>query len=198
MKYWTENRIGKEIMEVAKALMLDRMPTRNEIQTMYRNNGLDCAICKNGGYKHWANKLNLAIKESETSFGQEIESRVIELLKERFGVVESTSTKYPYDILVDGVVKIDVKAARSTLIRGYEAFSFRIAKKQPTCDFYVLVEVNDLESIERIMIVPSGDVTGQVQICVGSGESKYDKYIDRWDMIRQLLDFYKEKLSLAG
>ena len=189
---WTNQDIIESIKEVIDFYGLDRMPSKQEIEEFYGNSALTNKISKTGGFYVWAKNLGLKVKDSETKMGLELEVQMMKILKEMGFKCETTSTKYPYDLLVNGCVKIDVKAARKTKIRGSDAYSFRLTKEQQTCDVYIAVCVNDKREIQRIYVIPAHITTGKIQLCMGAIHSRYDSYVDRWDIIERFSEaFYK-------
>lgn len=185
---WSKEKIVNSIREVAEGLCLDRMPSKSETEAFCGDTKLSNAIQKHGGYRYWAKVVDLELKESETKFGQDTEEQVVRLMRSKGFDCEPTPTRYPYDILVEKCAKVDVKAARETLIRGYPAYSFRLAKPQQTCDFYILAPVNHEGEIRKTYIVPAHVVSGQIQICISTTESMYDAYLDRWDLIDEYVN----------
>ena len=190
-RVWTEKAIEDAINEVRYSWLLDRMPSRKEVEDYYGGAAESCAIMKSGGYYHWAKKLGLEIKRSQSSLGYEVENEVKELIECLGYRCESTSTRHPYDLLVNGCVKIDVKAARVSKANGSDCYSFRLAKPQQTCDVYVAVCLNDDKEPQKIYVIPAHVMTGKTQLAIGAEHSKYDQYIDRWDIIDQLLQAFE-------
>lgn len=186
--YWSEFKIERSVIEVIKGMCIDRMPSKQEMEDFCGDTKLSNAIQKKGGYRYWADKLNLELKNSETKFGVDVEETVVKAMRAMGYDCEPTPTKYPYDILVEKCAKVDVKAARVTKIRGYSAYSFRLAKPQQTCDFYILVPVDMNGDVIKTYIVPSHITTGHKQICISTNNSKYDKYLGRWDLIDEYVN----------
>lgn len=187
-KKWTENTIAREIMNIANQFDPPKMPTRVEAELMYENNGLSCAISKTGGFEYWANKLGLPQGYSETKIGKQAEATMVDVLTRQGFNAERTSTKHPYDILVDGCVKIDVKAANISLIRGSEAHAYRLAKAKHTCDFYLFHEIDT----SITYVVPAHICNGQVQVEMGIDSKKYRPYKEAWELIEKAVRFYKQ------
>lgn len=182
---WTNENIKNAVMDVVNTRGLDHMPSVAEMKEFYGNNKLTNAITQHGGQIKWAGILGLDIKQSETQFGQIYEKYVSDLLTAKGFKCEMTGTRCPYDILVDGYVKVDVKASKITSIKGYDAYSFRLAKAMPTCDVYILVGVDRFEN-KKVFIVPAHEVKGQVQVCISTVKSIYDVYVDKFDIIKKL------------
>lgn len=187
---WTENLIKENIMSVVKILNISHMPTRSEIRGVTGNDALTNKISKTDGYYGWAEKLNLPIKNNDTLTGKLGEKMAAELLKSRGYEVLQMSQNYPFDLLVNQSVKIDVKYAN--LYHGDKGsfYSYGLAKKYPTCDIYLLISSDD-ENKQAIFVIPSRDVM-QLQISIGEHSSIYHKYLDRYDVIDQYLKLYAE------
>lgn len=186
---WTDELIVEKIFEVKNALSLDRMPSRSECREYFHNNSLANAISRR---KHWyelADELGLPIKDSETYFGKTQEAIAEEMLISKGYSVRRMSQNFPYDLLVDDAVKIDVKA--SHLYKGHagEFYTFNLEKQFATCDIYLLFTLNDDNSEREVYIVPSIFVIAQTQLSIGKDKSKYRRFIDRWDYIEQYSDF---------
>lgn len=190
-RVWTENDVKNGIYYTMKYHGISRMPTHAEMCEAFGDTSLSNKVNKTGGSRRWASELGLDSVECETTFGQMVEEIVKEKLEELGFSCQLTGTKHPYDILVNECVKIDVKAARKSKVRTSDVYSFRTAKTQQTCDIYIAACISDGIDIEKYYIIPSHVVSGNVQLCIGAGHSMYDKYIDRWDIIRTLSDVIK-------
>ncbi len=178
---WTDEMVKKEIRKVMESLNIDRMPSRKEIELVTQNSSLTNKISKSGGFYHWAERLGLGIKSSETSLAIIKEKEIAEYITERLGwETELTPLKFPYDILVGGVVKIDVKFSNGYDYGNGRYFSFNLEYTMPKCDVLVLVC-----SKEKTLVIPAHVFLGKNQVSIGN-ESKYDKYQDRWDIINML------------
>lgn len=186
-KKWTDNTIEREILKIANQFDPPKMPSRAEIESMYENHGLSVAISKNGGFNYWAERLGLPQGYSETKVGVQAEKMIADELSAKGHEVELTTARHPYDILVDGCVKVDVKAANTTYIRGYTAHIYRLAKRQHTCDFYIFREIDT----GITYIVPAHICYGQVQVGMGVDSKKYEPYKEAWELIGKAVDFYK-------
>jgi hypothetical protein len=169
------------------------MPSRQECVSFYGDHRLANAITRRkGGWYTLAKDLGLSIKDSETYVGKMQEEVACEMLKERGFETERMPQNFPYDILVDNCVKIDVKASR--LYRGENGnfFSFNIEKKYATCDIYILLTLNDDGEVTSTFVVPSVFVIKNTQISIGERNSKYHCFKDRWDYISNLSKFCGE------
>lgn len=185
---WTDEMIADAIMDVANQFEPPRMPSNEETKLMTGSHALSNAISKHGGYKHWADKLGLEQKHSETKLGIEGEKHLANILRHMGFEVEMTSAKHPYDLLIDKCVKVDVKTAKTSYIRGYPVHAYRLAKKQQTCDFYIFYEADT----NKVYVVPSYKCNGQIQVEMGDNSRPYSKYLDAYHLIAETSDVYQK------
>ena len=188
---WTDELIEQEIWKVVNELQLDHFPTHTEIMQALGNKGLAAKISKYKGTVYWAEKLGLTLKYSETSFGNKYEIEAINDIFENTGLHSvQTSSRHPYDLLVDNSVKIDVKAAKEFINNcNARAFSFNLEKREPTCDIFILYCLNDDETYNKVLIIPSCTLLGQTQVGVGKS-SKWDFYVEKWNFITEYSRFF--------
>lgn len=182
--HWTQDKILLYVKACMSATGLTRMPSRSELSEYYGNDKLTNAIRRfPGGYYKIAEILNVEMKESETQFGKYGEDLATKLLEEHGFAVERMSTRYAYDLYVNGSVKVDVKTARLSKTSGTAFYYlFNLEKRFPTCDIYFLIARN--EDGESIYIVPAS--INQTQIGIGEKKTKYIKYQDRYDIIADM------------
>ena len=188
---WSDELIKKKVLEVVEALKLDRMPSRAECDNYFHSSGLSNAISRRCGWYNLANELGIEIKESETWFGKTYEAMATEMLQSIGFEVRRMAQNFPYDLLVENCVKVDVKASR--LYRGKQGnfYSFNLEKSFATCDFFLLLAVSDDDTIKNKMIVPSSYVIANNQISVGEHKSKYYQFKDRFDLIENAVTFWQ-------
>lgn len=181
---WTDQLIEEKIQDAMCGIGINRMPSKQELESFYGDSALTNKIAKTGGFYHWANALGIEIKQSETFTGYTVENEVKKMLENMGFMCELTGIRHPYDILVNGCVKVDVKSARKSKVRGSDVLSFGLAKPKPTCDIYIAACLNDSNTIEKIYVIPAHIMAGKTQLCLGIHHSKYDCYIDRWDIVK--------------
>lgn len=180
-KHWTEKLVEEGIKDAMRKLGIDRMPTASELCSL-KMNDLHCKIGRTKTYSGWASYLNLSSTKCETRIGQKYEKVIFDKLASIGYKVERMTTKYAYDILVNGRVKVDIKSSLSYKINGYTVNTFGINKTFATCDLYILVVANEVEDIKKVMVIPAHLLKVKSSISLGL-TSKYDKYIDRYDYI---------------
>ena len=160
---WSEEKIVEALLFMIDKCGMNTMPTHSEI------------------------------KECESKFGDQLEDYCVLQIQEKLGLDgEKTKPRYPYDILVNRSVKVDVKVSR--LFNNYgnsKYYTFNLEKKDQTCDIFVFYCINQNDEIERTFVIPSTVLSGKTQLAVGES-SMYDKYIDQWRFISDYNKFMTE------
>lgn len=171
-------------------MALSRMPSRSECEAYFRDCSLTNAISRrDGGWYQLAFELGLPLKASETLFGKTHEAKASEALMAAGHEVRKMSQNFPYDLLVDDCVKVDVKASRLYHGETGNFYSYNLEKPYATCDFYVLYAQPD-EGDERVIVVPSKNVIAHSQISIGERNSKYYRYENQWGLIRDAVNYW--------
>lgn len=186
-KKWTPELIESELRKCIESLMLDRMPTAAELREQLGRNDLHVQVGRTKKYSGWAAHLGLSLKSCETHMGNSYENKVGSLLVSKGYEVESMTTKHPYDLLVNGTVKIDVKVAKPNYHFKVRCHTFGVNKKEQTCDVYICVAINEQSETEKIFVIPSH--MAQVKTLNVCNESKYNRFIDAWHYIEQYSNF---------
>ena len=188
---WTEKEIEKEIFKIIEFAGIDGyMPSSSQIQKTTSSFALSCAIERNGGFKHWAEKLGLKVKDSESKFGRKYEEICFAYLTDELKFdCEYTNTKYPYDIIANSV-KIDVKSSNLYDCGHGRFYTFNLEKEKPTCDVFVCYCVKE-NIIKKVYVIPACIMQGKTQLSIGENKSKYDNFIDNWDVVKGFNSFYE-------
>lgn len=181
---WTDDLIKEKIEYVMTMLEIDRMPSDSECKFATGNGALSNKISKTGGFYFWANKLELDVKNCETKLGINHEESMLKEIQKKYNA-ELTTVKFPYDILVEGMVKIDVKYSNLYSYSHGEYYSFNLEQSLPKSDILILICEN-----KKTLIIPSHKVNGLTQVSVGT-TSKYDEYIGKWEYLDKFISFYK-------
>lgn len=188
---WTDELIRKKVLEAKEALSLDRMPSRKECIQYFHDESLVNAISRRTGWYKLAEELGLKVKDSETYFGKSQEANAADILVSMGFLVRKMPQNFPYDLLVDNCVKVDVKASHIYHGQNGNFYTFNLEKQFATCDVYVLFALDD-HGGQRIFVVPSKFVVSQNQISMGVLKSKYHKFENKWDFISALSDFWSD------
>ena len=138
-KTWTEAMIAEGIMENYRNT--GKMPT----VTMLRETGqnaLSCQISKRGGFEAWSKRLGLSRDGSDSDTGWDGEIKVqIALTESGFSVERQKAVKWPFDLFVDGIVRVDVKSARFATYGPCSGWFYRIGKA-PQADLIALHQLD--------------------------------------------------------
>lgn len=194
---WEDGDVEKEIMMVVKHLGIDRFPTKKEIEDFFGNKSLSNKISRGGGSRRYASLLGLELSNSESEFGNFYEEYAIDDIYNNTGLSGvHMETRYPYDILVNGNIKVDVKASRRLYHKNSALpyYSFNLEKRDPTCDLFIFYCLNNKCDIDRTVIIPSCIVSGKTQIGMG-GLSKWEAYENKWNYFEQYNKFYSDILK---
>ncbi len=195
-KKWTDELIKSEVLKINKTYKLNRMPTRKECTKLTNSEALSNAITRReGGWYQLARELNLPIKKSETTLGKEYEENIANILRNKGYEVIKMSQNFPYDLLINSCLKIDVKV--SHLYKGDigNFYSFRTGKKYATCDIYILVTIDDNGNILNIYVIPSVAIIKNAQISIGEHNSIYDQYKNKFEYIKEYCDFFIKQIK---
>lgn len=189
---WNPEVAKNEIIRIKDELGIDHMPTRREILE-YESNGALCSyISRSLGYYGYAKQLGLSIKESETTTGKACEYEIAAKLESVGYTVDQMPQNFPYDLLVNGCLKIDVKYGNLFCGPNGNFYKFSWDKKYPTCDIYVLVSAAKPGLEKTVRVIPSCHIENVSGLSVGEKNSIYDVYIDKWDYIQKYTEFYAE------
>jgi len=109
---------------------------------------------------------------------------------EAFNKMEA-ALNFPYDLLVDDCVKVDVKVSNLFTGRTGNFYSCNLEKPYFTCDIY-LVYLLENNKVKDVLVIPGKTVATNTQISIGEKNSKYYAYRDRWDLFEKFLEFYKK------
>lgn len=187
---WTDEHIREKLLEVVTGMDLKRMPSRKECEQFFQNCSLTNAVTRHGGWIFWAEQLGLPVKNSETYFGKTQEREIADLLRARGYEVRQMPQNFPYDLLVDDYVKVDVKASHLYEGKTGDFYTFNLEKPFATCDIYILCTLDCQNVIQNIYIVPSKFVMTNTQISIGTIKSKYDRFIDAWEYLDNLTNYW--------
>lgn len=195
---WTDELVQEKISLIVNTLDINHFPTHSDMENFYGNKKLSNRISKSGGTRYWADRMNLPIKNCESEFGNKYELLAIKQIKENVGL-ESYQTKprYPYDLVTDNKIKVEVKVAYPhTDTDGVTTSRFNLEKTEPTCDIFILYCLKDNGDVYKTLIIPSCVLKGQKYVGVGL-LSRWDHFQDKWSYLTQYSEFYEDVLKNA-
>lgn len=196
---WDEKTIEDALELMVSSTGQKTMPTHKEINEFFGNYKLSNAIRRNGGTAYWAQKMGFEIKECESKMGENYEDFfVAEMLDEGLDCERANidSPRFPYDVIVEGSVKVDVKSANKFLNYGNSPYySFNLEKGNQTCDFYVCYCVdkdeNGNEIISKFYTIPANVMHKKNQLAIGMNPGKYEKYMNTYAPIFDAVKFFE-------
>lgn len=198
-KEWSDSVIEKELLDIINSNNMTTFPSHLEMNNFTGGTALSNAVSRSGGTKFWANRLNYPIKSSESKFGDYYELMAKEEIEKMFHFTAlQTMPRYPYDLIINDNIKIDVKASRPHAQRnkGYEkihySYTFNLEKENPTCDIFICYCLDMQSRILKTLIIPSCITAGLITLNVVEN-SRWDIYKDNWDCIKEYDEFYKKQ-----
>ena len=190
-KTWTEAMISDRIMENYRITGL--MPTNQYLKETGQCD-LVGQISKKGGFLKWAERLGLAREHSDSDTGWDGEKRVQEILESAgFQVERCTAVKWPFDLLVNKVLRVDVKSANFACYGASKGWFYRMGKA-PQAD---LIALHQLDTGKTYWIpwniIPHSNVT------ISTDGGKWARYKESIWIVQSMLEPRQaeaEKLSL--
>jgi hypothetical protein len=190
-KTYDDAHIAAKIHEVA-AMHGGRMPSAREL----RAHGLNYIACiasrrYKDGLRGWAERLGLRMKPSETLAGQDVEARASDhLVSLGLGVARQTC-KAPFDLLVNGLCRVDVKSAHRTaagFVFGLYHAAIATLPKTMGSDVFMLCCMDAQDNFERIYYVPSHLLRRRMLSLGSKNEALFSQYLNDHGVIARLLE----------
>lgn len=139
---WTDAMIADRIMENYRNT--GKFPTNTYLHQSGQDD-LANQIAKKGGFLNWSERLGIPREhsDSDTGWGGEIE--VAKILREHgFTVDRPSAVKSPYDLLVNDILRVDVKTAKFAKYGPCSGWFYRIGKA-PQADLIALFQMDTKE-----------------------------------------------------
>ena len=190
-KTWNEAMIADRIMENYRSTGL--MPTNQYLKETGQSD-LANKICKSGGFLKWAERLGLSREHSDSDTGWDGEKRVQKILESAgFQVERIAAVKWPFDLLINKVLRVDVKSANFAEYGPCKGWFYSIGKA-PQAD---LIALHQLDTGETYWIpwniVPHSSVT------ISKDGGKWARYKETLLIVQSMIETRQaetEKLSL--
>lgn len=176
---WTDAKLEEAIRGIASEL--GHFPSNAELSEMGR---LDVAnrITRSGGFRHWASLTGIPHVSSDSNTGWAGEDAAAHRLEALgFTVTAREGVKCPYDLLVDGVLRIDVKAASYQEYGRTKGWFFRIGK-QPQADMIMLWQLD-----KGIFYAIPWYLCPFTNVTISRSGGKYVAFQDNVDVIRKMV-----------
>lgn len=164
-KKWSDAEVERVLLE-ASASLGGRMPSANELRAIGQES-ITSRIVRTGGFRHWSERLGLRQKQGSGAheFGERWEVFVHGLIVAMGWKSELQRRHAPFDILVDGRIRIDVKASKWHDYGAVRGFTFWLGESWQRCDAFALVKVSD--GPPEVLWVPSSEAQQQTITLTG-------------------------------
>lgn len=184
-KRWNDTELEKVIRSIAQDL--GHFPTCSELGEIGR---LDVAnrIARSGGFRHWSAVTGIPRVMSDSDKGWAGEDAAAKRLEELgFAVTAQDGVKCPFDLLVDGILRVDVKAANYQEYGHSKGWFYRIGK-QPQADMILLWQL-DTKHFYSLpwYLCPFTNVT------ISTTGGKYVAYRNSVDVIKRMVSMRQQE-----
>lgn len=166
-----------ESAQIARSL--GHFPSSSELKALGRND-LMCQITRHGGFLKMSEEVGIARIPSDCDVGWKGEDNVrLRLLKLGYRVERREALKSPYDLIVDGFVRVDVKSANFAQYGACKGWFYRIGKHVQS-DIIILHQLDG--QIDYVFYW--WEVTTTSMTICGNG-GKYASAANAYDKIRK-------------
>jgi hypothetical protein len=175
---WTDANIEVALRELSAKF--GYMPSVSEMRGVGRND-LICAVTKRGGILEWSRRLGLVRQGSDSDFGWDGEVAVCDLFRSRrMLAVRTKEKKAPFDLLVNGILRVDVKTANFTAYGACRGWFYRIGK-MPQADLVVLYQ-HDTADFYGLpwFLCPTSNIT------ISRTGGIYAAFLNNWPLIDRM------------
>lgn len=174
---WTDSMVHSELIPICAATGM--FPSNSELVRLGRGD-LANQICKRGGFVAWSAKLGYERNGSDSDFGWSGERRCMELLQINGFVVEKADRlRAPFDILINGCIRVDVKTANYAEYGVCRGWFYRIGKHAQS-DFVLLLQLDT----DTLYCLP-WQVCPTTNITISREGGIYVKFKNNFDLLRE-------------
>lgn len=186
---WDDSRIEGELRGVAEAM--GRFPSTSDLRDMGRLD-LTNQVERHGGFLHWARKLGIERRVSDSDKGWKGEDAAADrLARAGLAVTRRTGVKCHYDLLIEEVLRIDVKSARLTQYQHCREWFYRIGK-YTQADLILLWQLDTGEFyLIPWFVCPSSNVT------IATNGGKYARFRNNIEIIRSMATARQKETTLV-
>lgn len=178
MATWTDEKCEAELRRLCETM--GHFPSANELRAA-GHNALCCRITKTGGIIKWAERLGMHRAHSDSDLGWEGEIAFMRMLQARgFTCERSKAVKAPFDLLVEGVLRVDVKTARFASYGHSSGWFYRIGKLAQS-DLVVLLKLDAGD----FYALPWHVCTTSNMTITLTGKT-YVRYLNNWGLIESM------------
>lgn len=177
---WTDDMVESELVDICQSI--GHMPSNSELGRMSRTD-LANQIARRGGFFKWSERVGYDRTFSCTDMGrsgERIVASIVNLMGHK--AEQRKAVKSPYDLLVDGLVRVDVKTANQVNYVGFPAWYYRIGKHVQS-DLVILFQADTL-----IAHVLPWFIVNTTNITISPTSKKYDAYKNAWNLLDAMVE----------
>ena len=182
MAYWNDARIREHLQRVVMEGNAGVMLSDGDLLEMGEGSLARAIARSDHSYREWADMIGAEIKDTNVSRSYDIETWVKGELEARGHKVEYTTHKCPYDLLVDGKIRVEVKSSpwKASKKAGTYGYAFRMGRnpQHRAFDVGVFVGVDEDNNPERVYIMPAARAR-QTTVTITASAS-WNKYLSAW------------------
>ena len=191
---WSDDSIKEALQYMISKTGQSTLPTYEEIRQFYGNYKLSNAMRRNGGPAKFAKELGLEVKDCESQLVFNYEDYFIDEMVKSGHIcthVNILKDAYPYDVLVDNAVKVDVKVSRKFgNYGGSPYYTFNLEKNNQTCDVYACYCIEEDKDnnayVSKFYTIPASVLSGKRQLSIGMGPGKYTEFMNNYEPIERM------------
>lgn len=184
---WTDEKVASRIQKILDAT--GKFPTSSYLRE-YHQNDLMCQISKRGGFEFWATKMGVSRAPSDSDTGWDGEKLLVVILGNRgFRCKRQDSVTWPFDILVDDVLRVDVKSANYAEYGHSTGWFFRIGKK-PQADVIALLKMDTKD----VYFVPWYHCT-ETNITITKTGKRYSAFLNNFELLGRMSKIRKREMD---
>jgi hypothetical protein len=185
---WNKELVLKELRPICESL--GSMPSSQYLKSIGRND-LSCAIVRQGGFENIASLIGFAREHSDSDTGWDGEKALLSLFLEKgFKCERSVSLKAPHDLLINDLIRIDVKSANYAEYGPSKGWFYRIGK-EAQADIIALYEIDR----GNVYFIP-WNICPKTNITISVSGGKYKNFKNRFDLIELLSEKRKSELDM--
>lgn len=177
-KQWTFELLHSELITICAGL--GHFPSRSELESLKRGD-IGNALCRHGGYKEWSKRCGYERRHSDSDTGWEGEAELIRLLSSKgFRCQKSKGIRWPFDLIVNESVRVDVKTARKANYGICSGWFYRLGK-------YVQADIVALYRSDRddCFLIP-WYVCPATNITISESRSTYAAFLNNFELLIEL------------
>lgn len=185
---WTDDLLERQLVGIIAGSGV--MPTAKSLRD-YGRNDIACQLSRRGGFLAWADRLGVKRSLSDSDTGWKGEKELFDLLISKgFSVVRPNGVKSPFDLLVNDVLRIDVKSAEYVEYGASKGWFYRIGKI-PQADVIALYKLDTGDCyFLPWQICPKTNVT------ISRGGGRYKSFLNRYDLLSTLIEMKKKETGI--